>query len=58
MMAAIQAALKLAIDGHQVRDWGVYCYDFLLLPITPYYFLLLPITSYYFMLLLVSPAYV
>ena len=31
-------------EGAKVCGWGVYCYDFLLLPITSYYFLLLPIT--------------
>ena len=39
--------VDLLIDEAKVSGWGVYCCDFLLLPITSYYFLLLPITSYY-----------
>ena len=37
---------ELVLGLRKVSGWGVYCYDFLLLPIT----------SYYFLLLLASPA--
>ena len=40
-------------EGPQVSDWGVYCYDFLSLPVAPCRFLLLPVASYCFLL---SPA--
>ena len=39
------AAEFLSTRFPKVSGWGVYCCDFLLLPVTSYYFLLLPITS-------------
>ena len=54
------------LNDAEVSGWGVYCCDFLLLPIASYCFLLLhiasycflllPIASYCFLLLPVSPA--
>ena len=48
--------LPIASGFHRYScGWGVYCYDFLLLPITSYYFLLLPIASCCFLLLPACP---